>query len=80
MRDFNATLYVKIDAQYRVLKSRPVQFALKPNIEIKLSRIVEHGVLVQKDTAPFSADSIVSVLKPNGSIRVCGDIKVSINR
>lgn len=80
MRDFKATLYVKPDAHYRVHKPRPVPIALKPKIDMELDRLVEHGVLERTDTAPFGAVPIVPVLKPNGSIRVCADFKVGINR
>ena len=53
---------------------RPVPCALKEKIAEELRRLEKIGVLVS-DWATL----IIPVLKPDGSVRICGDYKITIN-
>ena len=60
------------------VKARPVPYAIKEGIEAELERLVEEGIY---KSVPYSdwASPIVPVNKSDGSIRICGDYKTTIN-
>lgn len=60
-------------------KPRPIPFAWKSKIETNLRDLVEKGVLEQVDNSAWGSP-IVPVPKPDGSLRCCGDYKITINR
>nr|XP_055038341.1 uncharacterized protein K02A2.6-like [Misgurnus anguillicaudatus] len=78
MKDIAVKLTVKPDSQPRCLKARPVAYAIKPKVEAELERLVQAGVLRPVHTSEW-ATPIVPVLKKDGSLRLCGDFKVTIN-
>ncbi len=78
IRPFTAKLSVAKEAKPKFYKARPVPFALKGGVEETLDRLEAHGVL-EKVTHSDWASPIVTVPKKDGSIRVCGDYKVTVN-
>lgn len=71
-------LKIQDNMQPRHLKPRPVPFALKPKIDNEISGLVKTGVLISVEFSDW-ATPIVPLLKPNGTVRLCGDFKVTIN-
>lgn len=63
----------------KFFKARTVPYALKDKVEKELQRLEDEGIISQ---IPYSdhATPIVPVVKPNGSIRICGDYKVTTNQ
>ncbi|XP_026534935.1 uncharacterized protein K02A2.6-like, partial [Notechis scutatus] len=61
------------------LKPRRVPFALKPKIDEQLNKLIEQGVLEPTDHARWETP-IVTPVKPDGSVRICGDYKATLNR
>ena len=59
-------------------KPRQVPYALRPRVEAELTRLEEDGILSKVEYSEW-ATPIVPVVKRNGSVRVCGDFKVSVN-
>ena len=59
-------------------KPRQVPYALRPKVEAELRRLEEDGILSKVEYSEW-ATPIVPVVKRNGSVRVCGDFKVSVN-
>ena len=51
---------------------------MRPKVETELQRQVDLGILEKVDTSDWAAP-IVSVMKPSGETRLCGDYKVMIN-
>ena len=72
------TLHVDPDAKLRFCRARPVPYALKDRFEKELERLVSEGIY---EAIPHSkwASPIVPVIKNDGSIRICGDYKQTIN-
>ena len=74
-----AKLYVKNNAKPCFCRARTVPHALKTKAEQELQRLT-----YQKSIEPVSmsewAAPIVPVLKPDGSIWICGDYKLTINQ
>ena len=60
-------------------KVRPVAYAMKGKIEEELKRLQEEGTIepvqFSEWTAPFGP-----ILKPDNSIRICGDYKTTVNQ
>ena len=78
IRKFEATLQLKPTATPKFCKARSVPFALQAAVERELDRLEGEGIL---ERVPYSqwAAPIVSVPKPEGTIRICGDYKVTID-
>ncbi|XP_053400584.1 uncharacterized protein K02A2.6-like [Mercenaria mercenaria] len=77
VKNFKAKLKLKPESTPKFVKARSVPFAMKPQIEEELDRLVKDGVLEKVDTSEW-ATPIVPVPKKEG-IRICGDFKVTIN-
>ena len=51
-------------------------YAVKPKLEEALERMVAEGTLEKVDHCEW-ATPIVPVVKPDASVRVCGDYKIN---
>ena len=60
-------------------RPRPVPFALKQKVEIELERLQREGIIHPRQFSQWAAP-IVAVPKSDGSVRLCGDYKVSANK
>ncbi len=60
-------------------KPRTVPFVLREKVEAKLERLQSVGVISPVKTAKWEAP-IVPVQKKNGTLRICGDYKVTANK
>ena len=78
MKQFSACLTLKADARPRFCRPRSVPYAIKEKVGHELDRLEGAGVLRKIDYSDWAAP-IVPVPKRDGSIRICGDYKVTIN-
>ena len=78
IKGVTAHLKIKENAVPQFFKPRPVPFALKEKIAEELRRLEKIGVLEKVEFSDW-ATPIVPVLKPDGSVRICGDYKITIN-
>ncbi|KAL6471846.1 hypothetical protein MHYP_G00204960 [Metynnis hypsauchen] len=67
------------EAQPQFCKPRPVPYAVKPLVESELQRLLDDKIIEPVQVAEWAAP-IVPVRKPDGSIRICGDYKLTVNR
>ena len=74
-----AKIYIEKNATPRVEKVRPVPFAIRHKVEQELERLQALGIIQPIQFTDW-ASPIVPVMKPDGSVRICGDFKVTINR
>eukprot|EP00731_Ephydatia_muelleri_P001700 Em0001g1700a len=65
-------------ARPRFFRPRPVPFALKGRIEEELERLQRDGIIEPVKFSEWAAP-VVPVLKSDGSLRLCGDYKVTVN-
>ena len=73
-----AELKLKVDAVPKFFRPRSIPFAIKEKVNEEIVRLENLGVLTKVHHAEWAAP-IVVVPKPNGSIRLCGDFKVTVN-
>ena len=59
-------------------KARQVPYSLKPKVEEELRRLQSEGILSKAEWSDW-ATPIVPVPKRDGSVRICGDFKGTIN-
>jgi len=75
---FKAKLHVSSSAQPKFFRPRSVLFALRAQVDQELDRLESIGVLEKTRYSEWAAP-IVAVPKRDGSIRLCGDYKVTVN-
>ena len=75
---FEAALDLKPDSRPKFRKARPVSFAMKEAVGTAIDKLVEDGIWRPVDHSEY-ASPIVPVTKDDGSIRVCGDYKSTLN-
>ena len=78
-RNIDAKLYVEPDAIPRFCNARPVPYALREKVENELNRLQADGIIEPVQFAEWAAP-IVPVLKPDGTARICGDYKLTVNK
>ena len=74
-----AKIHVDPTAKPRFCKARSVPYALRAQVEQELDRLEKLGIIEKMEFAEWAAP-IVPVVKRDGSVRICGDYKVSVNR
>ena len=60
------------------MKTRPLAFGMRAAVRSKLDEMIQDGVLESLSTARW-ATPIVTVLKPDGKPRICGDYRITVN-
>ena len=78
-RNVSAKIYVAKDEKPRFYCPRRVPYSLKNKVEEELDRLEKQGVIEPCQFSNWAAP-IVPVLKQEGSIRICGDYKLTVNR
>lgn len=72
------TLKLKNNAVPKFLPIRPVPLALKDKIKIEIERLLQNKRIAPVKYSKWGTP-IVPVLKPDGTVRLCGDYKVTLN-
>ncbi len=78
LQGVQAKIALSANARSVFHKARPVPFALQANVDTEIDRLDREGVLTPVEQSEW-ASRIVVVRKSDGSIRLCGDYKVTIN-
>ena len=79
LNDTLVNIPLKGKAEPKFFKARPVPCAIKAQIEEELDRLVENGVYEPVHYSKW-ATPIVPVPKDDGTVRICGDYKLTVNR
>lgn len=78
IKGVKAHIEMRPDAVPKFFKPRPVAFTLIPKIDADLDRLQKMGVIEPIDRSDWAAP-IVPVLKPDSSVRICGDFRLTVN-
>ena len=74
-----AKIYVDPEATPNFMKARPVPYALKAKVETELDRLQSEGILSPVEFSEWAAP-IVPIVKQDGTVRICGDYKCTVNQ
>ena len=66
-------------AEPKYIKARAVPYALRTNVELELKRLEHEGIISPVEFSEWAVP-IVPVAKPNETVRVCGDNKLTVNQ
>uniref|UniRef100_H3AQV6 ribonuclease H n=1 Tax=Latimeria chalumnae TaxID=7897 RepID=H3AQV6_LATCH len=72
-------IYIEHNETPRYFKPRSVPYAMKPKVEAGLDCLLKKKIIEPVKFSDWAAP-IVSVLKPDSSVRICGDYKLTVNR
>ena len=78
LKGYQAKLHIK-EGQPIFCKALPVPNALRAQVESELERLVQCKIIQPISFSDWAA-SIVPVMKPDKSVRICGDFKLTVNR
>lgn len=78
LKGMQAGLELKPGTKPRFYKARSVPYALKETIEHDLCRLEQLGIIEKVNCSEW-ATPVVPVPKSDGSVRLCGDYKITIN-
>ena len=79
VKGIKAKIYVDPEARLRFCKPRTVPFAFREKVNKELECLEKTGVIEPVQHADWAAP-IVLVLKQDGSVRICGDYKLTVNQ
>lgn len=79
IKDLEAKIFLKEGATHRFFKARPVPYSMREKVEKELHRLQSAGIITRVEFADWAAP-IVPVVKFDGTIRVCGDCKMTVNQ
>lgn len=73
-----ATLSVKEGHVPKYFKPRALPVSLKEKVDKELDRLLEHNIIKPVDYSNWGTP-IVPILKEDGTVRICGDFKITVN-
>ena len=79
LKGIEAKLHVDPQAKPLFYKARTVPFALREKVEQELERLEKQDIITPVKFADWAAP-IVPVEKRDGSVRLCGDYKLTVNK
>ena len=78
LKSAKGKITLKEGSQPQFRKARQVFYSLRPEVEEELKILETEGILLKTEWSDW-ATPIVPVPKQDGSIRICGDFKGTIN-
>ena len=78
-KHITATLHLEEGATPKFCNARPVPYAIREKIERELERLQRDGIIEPTQFSDWAAP-VVPVTKADGSLRLCGDYKLTINK
>ena len=79
VQEMSAKIHVEPESTPQFCKARPVPYALRDKVECELDHLHELGVTELVEFVEW-ATPIVSVVKSDGSVRICRDYKVTVSK
>lgn len=79
MKGTKATLHLKKNVRPVFCKARSVPFALRPAVERELERMQSEGIIMPVEFSEW-ATPLVCAPKPDGTVRLCGDYRTTVNQ
>ena len=74
-----AKLHVDPQSQPKYFRPRPIPYALRGKVEQELERLEKAGIIEPVEFSEWAAP-VVPVIKRDGTVRICGDYKLTVNQ
>lgn len=78
LKGTKATIHVKQDATPRFFRPRSVPFAMRTKVDEEIDRLLKESIISPVKYAEWAAPD-VPIVKPIGTVRLCGDYKLTVN-
>ncbi|UYV74750.1 K02A2.6-like, partial [Cordylochernes scorpioides] len=78
IQGIKGSISLRPNAKPKFFKFRPVPFSIKEKIDKELDRL-EQSQIIEKVNASDWSTPLVTVIKSNGELRLCGDFKNTLN-
>lgn len=79
LKGTTANFQIHSEAVPKFYKSRPVPYALRSKVEDELDRLEKDQIIEKLQISNWAAP-IVPIVKQDGSVRICGDYKLTANQ
>ena len=79
LKGFKATIKVDHESVPKYWKPRPVPYSIRNKVDQELDRLVQEEIIEPVQFLDWAAP-IVPIVKPDGTICICGDYKVTLNK
>lgn len=79
VKGVTAAIHVDPAATPQFCKARPLPYSLRGKVERELERLQNDGVIEPVEFSDWAAP-VVPVIKGDGTVRLCGDYKVTVNK
>ena len=79
MKGIVGKIVIDSDAMPIFWKARIVPYAMKERVNYELERLLKEGIIESVNYSDW-ATPILPILKKDGSIRICGDYEITINK
>ncbi|CAH8608874.1 unnamed protein product [Dicrocoelium dendriticum] len=79
LKEFQAAIKLKEGARPKFIKACTLPYAMRPKVEEELKRLQTQDIITPVHFSDWGTP-IVPVTKPDGSVRICGDYKITINQ
>ena len=79
LKGTEAKIYIKEGTKPRFFKPRPLPYILKEKVETELDRLKQQDIITPVTFSDWAAP-VVPVLKTDGTLRLCGDYRNTLNQ
>ena len=79
VKGIQVAIHVEPEARPRFCKVRPVPHAIRARLDRELERLQREDIIQPVEFAEWAAP-VVPVVKRDGTVRLCGDYKLTVNR
>ena len=79
LKGVRVSIELEEGAEPKYMKARLVPYAIKPAVDKELDRLVDQGSYKPVTYSRWATPIVPVVNKENGSVRICGDYKLTVN-
>ncbi|XP_061156017.1 uncharacterized protein K02A2.6-like [Syngnathus typhle] len=78
LKGTKATIHVKGNAVPRFFRPRSIPYAMRAKVDEEIDRLLKEDIITPVKYSEWAAP-VVPILKPVGTVRLCGDYKLTVN-
>lgn len=79
LKGVKVKIYVDQERRTQIYQSKISALRIETNVKLELERLEREGIILPVEFSEWAAP-IVPVAKPNGTVRICGDYKLTVNQ